>query len=147
MLKAGLQVVVADPVGVTWGRCGSLRQAHPRGLRRGLGTGGGPKGGISVSDSIDSPPRVSRIPVEWSDPRIVMPHLVEQVTEWLTAWREIEQDLTVVQGALDSNGEVLDRAHILAMVTSIHARTLELGHQVGQRATSYSLIAQDLRRG
>lgn len=103
----------------------------------------------------DSP---AQIPDEWREPRLVLPHLADELGGWLARMRSIEQDLTVVQGALDKepnpserNGlaavRLQEREQLLEWITKIHAELLELNHQVANRLSAYVLIAQDLQRG
>lgn len=86
------------------------------------------------------------IPREWRDPRQVMPHLAAELTDWLNSMRSMEQDLAVVQGALDPNHDEIDITQVREWVTAINARASELRHQVAGRLQAYLLIAADLQR-
>jgi hypothetical protein len=101
------------------------------------------------------------IPAEWRDPKHVMPHLAAEVGDWVTQLRQLDQDLAVVQGALEQAEEIVvatpvgqatgpapDTTDVLAeWVTSIRAQLAEVTHQLAGRAQTFRLIAEDLKRG
>jgi len=90
------------------------------------------------------------IPAEWNDPHAVMPHLAEQCRQWTIALQQLDQDLAVVQGAVDPGEHLSAIAHearriqLQEWLTTIRAQLLELTHQVGNRAQVYQTVAEEL---
>ncbi|HLZ30879.1 MAG TPA: hypothetical protein VKV73_26470, partial [Chloroflexota bacterium] len=67
----------------------------------------------------------------WNDPREVMPHLAEQCRQWTVALQQLDQDLAVVQGAVDPGEHLSAIAHearriqLQEWLTTIRAQLLE----------------------
>lgn len=98
------------------------------------------------------------IPKEWSDPKLVMPHLADELLEWLTRLRGLDQDLAVLQGALDEEPKpgaqtgvsafrLPERERLLEGITTIRGRLQEIDHDIGGRAHAFKLIAEHLNHG
>ena len=96
----------------------------------------------------DQPNGVTRIPVEWCDPRHVIPHLAGELSTWLTSLRAIAADLEVVQGSLDPSARPrtaaeyeAERQRLQESLTAIQGRLVGVNHQLAGRVQAYRLIA------